>query len=78
MAAVRAAAAAMLCLLVSAAHAAVKDESVSDHRAHAKPGDPQNLVDWDMDGQEEVTFDASESHSHYFNSTSISCGLNVT
>lgn len=46
----------------------LEDESGTDHRAHAKPGDPVNIVDWDGDGEEVVTFDASESHSHFFNS----------
>jgi hypothetical protein len=61
---------AALSALAALATAAVQDQSGSDHRAHAKPGDPQILVDWNNDGQEEVTFDASESHSHYFNSAS--------
>lgn len=40
------------------------------HQAHAKPGEPYKLVDWDGNGQEEVTFDATESHSHYFDGMS--------
>jgi IPT/TIG domain/Glucose / Sorbosone dehydrogenase len=36
------------------------------HRAHAVPGGPFYLVDWDRDGEEAVTFDAGNSHSHYF------------
>lgn len=38
-----------------------------DHQAHSKPGGPYYVVDWDGDGEETVTLDASESHSHYFN-----------
>lgn len=37
-----------------------------DHQAHAKPGGPYYAVDWDGDGGESVTLDATESHSHYF------------
>lgn len=36
------------------------------HQAHAKPGGPFQFADWDGNGKEEVTFDASDSHSHYF------------
>lgn len=39
----------------------------ANHRAHSKPGGPYYLVDWDGDGEEAVHFDASDSHSHYFN-----------
>ena len=38
-----------------------------DHQAHSKPGGPYYHVDWDGDGSEQVTLDATESHSHYFN-----------
>ncbi len=37
-----------------------------DHQAHAKPGGPYYAVDWNGDGGETVTLDATESHSHYF------------
>jgi len=37
-----------------------------DHQSHAKPGGPYYHVDWDGDGSEIVTLDATESHSHYF------------
>lgn len=39
---------------------------VMRHQAHAKPGGPFQFSDWDGNGREKVTFDASDSHSHYF------------
>lgn len=60
-------AATVIALLSAAAAAAPADQSGVDHRAHAKPGGPFDLIDWDGDGKEQVTFDASLSHSHYFN-----------
>lgn len=59
----------VLCLFATlAASNSLIDESTTDHRAHSKPGAPVYIVDWDNDGKEEVSFDASESHSHFFNS----------
>lgn len=59
----------VLCLSVAVATSnPLIDESTTDHRAHSKPGAPVYIVDWDSDGKEEVSFDASESHSHFFNS----------
>ncbi|KAI0566807.1 Glucose/Sorbosone dehydrogenase [Gracilaria domingensis] len=37
-----------------------------DHQAHAKPGGPYLSVDWNGDGMNAVTLDATQSHTHYF------------
>lgn len=38
----------------------------ADHQAHAKPGGPYFSVDWNLDGIEVVTVDATQSHTHFF------------
>ncbi|PXF46949.1 hypothetical protein BWQ96_03287 [Gracilariopsis chorda] len=38
----------------------------ADHQAHAKPGGPYFSVDWNGDGMDAVTLDATQSHTHYF------------
>lgn len=38
----------------------------TDHQAHAKPGGPYRIVDWDRDGKHILTLDATQSHTHYF------------
>lgn len=38
----------------------------ANHQAHAKPGGPYYVVDWNTDEKETMTLDASESHTHYF------------
>ncbi|CAN8075047.1 unnamed protein product [Agarophyton chilense] len=37
-----------------------------DHQAHAKPGGPYLSVDWNDEGMNAVTLDATQSHTHYF------------
>lgn len=39
---------------------------VVDHQAHAKPGGPYFAVDWNGDGVDALTIDATQSHTHYF------------
>lgn len=37
-----------------------------DHQAHSKPGGPYFSVDWNGDGVDAITLDATQSHTHYF------------
>jgi glucose/arabinose dehydrogenase len=55
-------------VLVRADAAPAKNGGVGGpgHLAHAVPGEPLVLIDWDKDGVENGTLDASESHSHFF------------
>eukprot|EP00171_Calliarthron_tuberculosum_P005563 IDg5563t1 len=60
----------ILCLVIlstSLVAIAVAGAQEWDHQAHSKPGGPYFVVDWDGNGEEVVSLDASESHSHYFN-----------
>lgn len=53
-------------LTLSTAVKLLEQQLDANHQAHAKPGGPYYAVDWNADGKETITLDASESHTHYF------------
>lgn len=53
-------------LAVSTAVRLPEQQLDANHQAHAKPGGPYYAVDWNTDGKETISLDASESHTHYF------------